>query len=230
MRASSVGEAVGLDDLARTDHPYLGASDQCWCLARYVAGPGYRAGRVNQLITNLKCAPSVAAAEPLRRSHKDRAIELAAKAVRRAIKREWAESVTWIPIPPSRVPGHVDFDDRLMRILRHAFNAYQVDIRNVLYQVRTQSADHVSNERLSMHHLYESIQVNCAALAGRPLRSHVVLFDDVLTTGKHYKCCERRLLEAVPGVSVCGLFLARRVLSARGRRLPDQPGQGRLDR
>jgi predicted amidophosphoribosyltransferase len=221
MRTLSFGKAVILDDFARTDHPHLTASDQCWFLARYASG-GYRAGSANQLIANLKCAPSAAAAEPVRACYKRRAIEQAAIAVRQAIDHRWAEGATWIPIPPSCAPGHVDYDDRLMRILRTAFARYDADVRSVLYQVRTERADHVGSRRLCMNGLYDCIRVNSAALACRPLRKEVVLFDDVLTTGKHYKCCERRLLEALPGLSISGLFLTRRVLSARCRRLPSQ--------
>jgi hypothetical protein len=44
-----------------------------------------------------------------------------------------------------------------------------------------------------------------------------VLFDDLLTTGKHYKCCERRLREVVADMPVSGLFVARRVLPRRWR-------------
>jgi hypothetical protein len=230
MTARSFGKAVALDDLARTDHPHLTAADQCWCLARYVSGPGYRAGQVNQLIANLKCAPSIAAADPARAGHKRRAIEEAAIAVRRAVSSGWAESVTWIPIPPSYPPGDRNYDDRLMRVLRVAFASDDADVRSLLYQVRTEPADHLRVRRLSVDRLYESVRVNVAALACRPVRASIVLFDDVLTTGKHYKCCERRLLQVLPHVPVSGLFLARRALSARGRRLPRQPYQRGLGR
>jgi hypothetical protein len=219
MRALRVSQAMTLGDLARSDHCFLTAADQCWCLGRYVAGPGYRAGQVNQLIANLKCAPSVAAVSPARRAHKREAIDQAAMALRRAVNREWAENATWIPIPPSRAPGHPDYDDRLMRILRKAFSDYDADVRSVLYQVHSQCADHFRAPRVSFQTLYEGMRVNPASLASRALRAQIVLFDDVLTTGKHYRCCERRLSEALAGVPISGLFLARRVLSGRARRL-----------
>jgi predicted amidophosphoribosyltransferase len=212
-----LGAAVALDDRMRCDHSHLTAADQCWYLARYVSGPGYRAGEVNQLIANLKCAPSVAAINPARRAHKRRAIDLAAAALRRAVSRARAESATWIPIPPSCAPGDRDYDDRLMRILRTAFAGYDADLRHALYQLRSQPADHSRPQRLSIQTLYDSIRVNGPALEGRFLRTRIVLFDDVLTSGKHYRCCEQRLREALAGVAIEGLFLARRVLSARGR-------------
>lgn len=209
-----------LDDRARAAHSHLTASDQCWCLGGYVPGRSYRVSAANQLIANLKCAPSVAAAEPVRARHKRRAIEQAAVWVREAVAKVWAEEATWIPVPPSCAQGHVDYDDRLIRILRLAFASYDADVRGILYQVQTRAADHLSRRRLSMKILYDCIRVNSAALVCRPLRRRIVLFDDVLTTGKHYKCCEQRLLEALPGLHVSGFFLMRRVLSIRGLRVP----------
>jgi len=220
MSARGAGGVNALDELARIDHPYLSGADDCWCLAEYVSGGGYRAGRVNQLIANLKCIPSAAAANTARLRHKERAIQVIAATLRDAVDRSWAEQVTWIPIPPSRVIRHSDYDDRLLRVLRLAFEGYDTDIRAVLYQSQSIAADHTSGRRIRLESLYQRIHINWDALASRPLRSKLVLFDDVLTTGKHYKCCERRLREALPATPISGLFVARRVLSGHGRRLP----------
>jgi predicted amidophosphoribosyltransferase len=209
-----------LDDRARTDHPYLSPSDDCWCLSEYVSGPGYHAGGVNQLITNLKCRTSVAAANPLRRRHKQRAIDSMANALRGAVTLAWVESATWIPIPPSRILRDPDYDDRLTRVLRSAFADCDLDLRVVLYQSTSILADHANRRRIDSNSLYECIYANGDAIGARPLRDRLVLFDDVLTTGKHYKCCERRLRDHLPDIPITGLFLTRRVLSGRGRRVP----------
>jgi predicted amidophosphoribosyltransferase len=47
------------------------------------------------------------------------------------------------------------------------------------------------------------------------VRERIALFDDVLTSGKHYKCCERRLHEALPATPIHGVFLLRRVFPRR---------------
>jgi hypothetical protein len=220
MSAAVFHHALTLDDRARIDHSYLTPADDCRWLAEYASGPGYRGGRVNRLICNLKCSPSIARRDPARRRHKLRAIETAATAVRAAVSRSWAQSATWIPIPPSQAPGHHDYDDRLLRILQTAFAGYDADVRVILYQSGSQPADHARERRIELGTLYESIRINWDALAARPLRQQLVLFDDVLTTGKHYKCCERRLRGALPEIAIGGLFLARRVLSGHGRRAP----------
>jgi predicted amidophosphoribosyltransferase len=220
MNVSCPAAAVALDDSARIDHPYLTATDRCWYLAEYISGPGYKAGHINQLISNLKCAPSVVAGNLLRRRYKLRAIGAAAAAVRSAVSRSWAESATWVPIPPSYAVGHADQDDRLTQVLGIAFAAYNTDVRDLLYSAHSHLADHSRARRIDIESLYAGIMVDWAALGSGPLREHLVLFDDVLTTGKHYKCCERRLRDACPGASIGGLFVARRVLSGHGRRPP----------
>jgi hypothetical protein len=106
-----------------------------------------------------------------------------------------------------------------MRILRTAFEGYDIDVRSALFQARSCCADHCRVQRLSLQVLYDGIRVNAATLSARSLRTQIVLFDDVLTTGKHYRCCERRLREAIADVPIGGLFLARRALSGRARRL-----------
>ena len=211
---------ITLDQLSRMDHPYLSAADECWYLSTYTSGAGYRAGAVNQLIANFKCPPSIAELDSPRARHKERAIGTVAARLRAAVSQSWAESVTWIPVPPSRARRDMDYDDRLMRVLRLAFARYDTDVRAALYQTASFVADHARLRRIGLDFLYECLRINWDALLSRPLRDGVVLFDDVLTTGKHYKCCKRRLRQALPDIRISGLFVARRALSGRGRRLP----------
>jgi hypothetical protein len=213
----AIGRPEGLDEHRRTEHAYLTASDQCRCLAEYLPASGYRASRVNQLIVNLKCRPSIAASDPRRLHYKLRAIDEVARVLRGALSRSAVESATWIPIPPSRPARDVDYDDRLQRILTAAFGDYDLDLRGLLYQTETTAADHTRSRRLKAEALYRVIALDHEALARKPPRARIVLFDDVLTTGKHYKCCERRLREALAQIPISGLFVARRVLPRRWR-------------
>jgi predicted amidophosphoribosyltransferase len=209
-----------LDGVTRSEHAYLSASDQCWYLAPYFPGSRHRGGAMNRLIANLKCTPSEAAWNRSRTLSKQRAIDSAAQMLRAALSRSLVESVTWIPIPPSHALGDPDFDDRLLRILRRAFSDYNVDVRDILYQVTSTTSDHLGKQRLGVTSLYERISINWYALTARSVRDRLVLFDDVLTTGKHFKCCERRLHGALPAISISGIFLARRALSGRWRCVP----------
>ncbi len=238
-----------LDAAQRREHCHLVVADDCRYLFEYHPGQ-YRPGRhsssdsrsgggsdsdgdggpgrgtVRGLIGNFKCPPSVARASAARLYYKELAIERIAAALRECAQRTFVEAVTWVPIPPSVVPGAPDYDDRLARTLHRAFAGYDLDMRLLLRQTRSTLPDHRGQRRLRAAALQELIHLDepeLAALAARPLRSCIVLFDDVLTTGKHYRCCERRLHEALPQVPVCGWFIARRALPAALRRAAEMP-------
>ena len=216
------GTLLALGAQQCSEHAFLSAADRCHCLAEYLPGRGYRAGEVNQLIVNLKCAPSIAAIDTRRRHYKQRAVNDIASALRSAVDRADVEHTTWIPIPTSRPAGDADYDDRLLRILRAAFAHYQLDLRSALYQHHATPSDHGSARRLSAEALLQVIGLDRELLLREPLRERIVLFDDVLTSGKHYKCCERRLRELLADMPISGLFVARRVLP-RHRGCPPPP-------
>lgn len=202
-----------IDETNRTDHPFLVETDRCFFFGEYFAHKGYQGGGTNQLIFNFKCKPSIAAANHRRGYWKDKAVQEIAAGMRRVIGQRNSERLTWVPIPPSKAVGHADYDDRLTRTLALAFHGYDVDVRMLLRQSESTKADHESGDRLSPEALYEVLKVDNAVMSERPFRDGIVLFDDLLTTGKHFKCCERRLRETVPGnVPIIGVFVARRIL------------------
>jgi hypothetical protein len=204
---------TGIDETNRDQHIYLEAGDRCFFFGEYFAGKGYQGSGTNQLMFNFKCTPSDAAANPGRKAHKERAVAAIAAGLRKAMTRENVERLTFVPIPPSKVAGHADYDDRLMRTLLSAFDGYDSDVRLLLRQVSSTGSDHTAADRLSADALAALIQIDGPCLSARPLRQGIVVFDDVLTSGKHFKCCERRLREVVPAsVPIIGVFVARRIL------------------
>lgn len=109
--------------------------------------------------------------------------------------------------------GHADYDDRLTRALNGAFAGYNTDVRPALRQNLSTEPDHTSGDRLTPDALHALLAIDSAVLNQRPIRSQIVLFDDVLTSGKHFKCCVRRLRDVIPAdVAIRGLFVARRIL------------------
>src|ERR1700693_1327844 len=177
-----------LDAPARADHMFLADSDQCAYLSEYAAGQGLRAGPCNQLIRNFKCEPSIARGNARRAHYKRQAMSTLARWLRRAITREQVERWTWVPVPPSRQRGDPDFDNRLSNTLSLAFEGYDLDLRCVLGQSQSTARDHTAGTRLPEETLYRLLQIDLEILGQRPLRERIVLFDDMLTSGKHYKC------------------------------------------
>jgi len=204
-----------LDGVRRAQHCFLEATDRCLYLWDYL--PGRARNRAQRWIHSLKCRPSQATACPLHGIYKERALVCAAHALRAAAPRSWVEQVSWCPIPPSMTPGTADYDDRLLRLLQLAFAGYDADIRPLICQSQCLLPDHRASQRMSFAALYGLVSVDAAQLRRRALRLEVVLFDDVLTTGKHFKCAQARLQERLGPINVSACFLARRVLSAKRR-------------
>ena len=201
-----------IDDTTRANHFCLAAEDECYHLREYFSRKSYKGGETNQLIFNLKISPTTAASNSNRGYYKRQAVERCASELRTSISREAAESVTWVPIPPSKSESHPDFDPRIVQVLQRAFVGYNVDVRSLLKQTTSTEADHLAEVRIDEDELFGFLEVDRAQLAIRPLRERIVLFDDVLTTGKHFKCCERRIKEVVPqGYPIIGMFIARAV-------------------
>jgi predicted amidophosphoribosyltransferase len=199
-----------IDDTNRGDHPFLEVDDRCFFFGEYFAGKSYKGGPTNQLVFNFKCKPTVAAANARRAHYKNQAIQTIASGMRRVIGQQNAERYTWVPIPPSKAIDDPDYDDRMLRTLRVAFQGYEADIRPLVRQSVSTAADHEQEKRLTRDALRAVLEVDMANLQAIPLRDGIILVDDVLNSGKHFKESERQLRRAIPAdVAIVGIFVAR---------------------
>jgi len=204
---------TGIDETNRDQHAFLQEGDRCLFFGEYFAGKGYEGGGTNQLVFNFKTLPSIARANPARRNYKESAIATIATGLREVLGRNQIERLTFVPVPPSKAPGHADHDDRLTRALTLGCAGFDSDIRLLLRRSSSTESDHRTGNRLTPEALHSLLELDCAVVAVKPLREAIVLFDDVITTGKSFKCCERRLREAIPAtIPIIGLFVARRIL------------------
>ncbi len=203
-----------IDETTRDEHFSLESSDRCFYIWEYAARRRYDFSPTNQLIANLKIKPSQIAASPARGYHKERAIEHSADALRSLIQRTWVERFgTFVPMPPSKVDGDADHDDRIGTLLRRAFGAFTAaDIRPLLEQTTTTPADHESTERLSYSALLSVMRVD-EAYTHAP-RPNIVVVDDVLNSGKHFRVAQHLLSQRFPDTPVIGVFIARCVRSS----------------
>ena len=196
-----------VDRRSREDHPFLLDDDACCFLGEYTPGRGYAFSPTNDLLLNFK--------KPVRRrrrrewSHKLQAIQAAAEAFRTALDSAMLESVTFVPIPPSRTRNHPLHDDRLTQMLRAIRPDPALDVRELIVQATDMPAAHSVRFRpgpefiAAHYHLDE-----CLA---SPAPSAIAIVDDLLTTGAHYRAGQSVLTARFPGVPVLGLFIARRV-------------------
>lgn len=197
-----------IDPMMRRDHSLLAEGDCCFYLWEYTPRRHAGATAGNQLIRNLKINPTALQAWPSRLRFKHRAIAHAARALRRLASRQWPMvSVTFVPMPCSQVRGACEHDDRMLKVLQRAFQARDADIRELLCMNRSMTADHLSARRASCGQLRAALQVRDD---GRPApRGTVVIVDDVLNSGKHFKVAQQLLAARYGLTDIQGLFLAR---------------------
>ena len=196
-----------VDELTLPDHYYLTAADTCYFLGEYTARGGWQESKTNSLIYNFKKSVEKRGEDQWR--YKEQAIRQSAEAFRRAIKAEWFNTATLIPIPPSKAKTDPLYDDRLTRMLKAIRPQPPLDIRELIVQKTSTEAVHNSSTRLRPETLEPLYEIEQSLTIPQP--QVIGLFDDVLTTGTHFKAAQSLLNKAFPDVRIIGLFIARRV-------------------
>ncbi len=196
-----------IDDLTRPAHSFLEPEDACFYMGEYTAHGGFGASTTNGLIWNLK-KPMARRANLQEWRHKVNAISEAARCFRRILKKVGVESSTFVPVPPSKRRGDLGYDDRIAQILDQMGEGFDCDAREIVYQHQSMAPSH-EGERASIAELVANYRID-AALLQPPRNNRVVIVDDMLTTGRHFKAMTQVLSERFPGVAFRGLFIARR--------------------
>jgi hypothetical protein len=202
---------IQIDDSVRGDHAYLTADDECYCLGEYQSRGGYGAGPVNSMISNMK-KPVTKRGLPEYR-HKESDILRAGKILRSVLSKEAPSTCTFVPMPPSKAKNDPLYDDRLVRVLMAGPPA--LDVRELFLMRESTRAHHEyapGEKRPTPDSLYGLLTIDEACLV-KPLGQTVLIFDDVLTNGTHFKACKKLLLERVPACKVVGIFIGRRKLA-----------------
>jgi hypothetical protein len=199
-----------IDDLIRPDHSYLTDVDSCYFLGEYTARKGYAFSPGNNLVLNFK--KSVATRGTAQWQHKERAIQEIAAAFRSALPEKFLNTVTLVPIPPSKAKTDPLYDDRLTRMLRAIRENPPLDVRELIMQASSTAAVHDHVVRPQPEDIARLYTID--RRHSQPAPTGIALCDDVLTTGAHYRAALSVMQQAFPGVRIIGLFIARRVPEA----------------
>lgn len=195
-----------IDDSNRADHTRLLVDDACLYLYEYTSGRDYSFSATNNLINNLKKKPTASAAQ-LR--YKAGAITACSTDLRTALNPRWLDVATIVPIPGSKAANHPDVDNRMEQVARQI--RPDLDVRNLVTQAQSTNAAHEVGigDRVTVEELLELYSIDEAIAASAP--QQIGILDDVLTAGTHFRAMKIKLGERFPGVTITGLFIARRV-------------------
>ncbi len=199
---------IQIDELNIADQYYLNLEKEqnCYFLRRYTSGQDYSFSETNQLIKNFKIAPSVKAKNPYKYQHKGFAMTKIIAELQDAVSNVFAlENCTLVPIPPSKSQDHDDYDPRMTTVLNKAFP--QFDVRELIVVNDTMDAFHDGN-RLPPEELIKRLTIDKKLT--KNLQPHILLFDDLVTTGSHFIACRDLIREQLPAINdIFGIFVAR---------------------
>lgn len=195
-----------IDEHTRPDHSYLNEDDECYYVLEYAARQKPPYDSTSDLIFNLKKRTDRKGRSEY--FYKEQAIQKAGELLRTVLDPKWFESVTIVPIPCSKISADPLYDDRIIQVVRVMTQGLICDVRELVAQTKSLDSFH-DGSRLSPEQLMEYYEVD-EVLCGRPAPTAVALFDDMLTTGSHFKAMKAIIQQRYPGISVCGIFIARR--------------------
>lgn len=199
-----------LDELHFSHHCYLTSEDIVYFLREYTPRAGYAFSETNQLILNFKkTMDRMGKAEWL---HKQRAIKQITAEIGASVKLDWLQQATLVPIPPSKAKANPLYDDRMTQVLSGLGPLRNIvcDVRELIVQKSDMRTVHLHNDdRPTPSEIQATYEIN--ELITKPSPKDIGLFDDVLTTGAHFRAAKNILSERFPGVRIVGIFVARRV-------------------
>ena len=199
-----------IDELSINDHYHLVDSDECWYFGEYTAYKDWSFSDTNKLIKNFKKKMHLAGTNQW--PYKLAAINKIGKLFASAINPNNLEGIIFVPIPPSKIIGDPEYDPRVRRSLDAASNELKVQlpIYECISQTQNTCPDHESNNT----RLYPEDRASTYQLKLENVPSNtkcIVLVDDMLTTGSHFKGAELAIKQQLPKANIIGLFVARRV-------------------
>ena len=206
-----------VDDLIRPDHWRLTDADDCYFIGEYTASQGYSYSDTNDLISNFKKTMH-------RRGrpgwhYKDRAIQKAAEAFRKALTPKDLDRLTFVPIPPSKAKGDPLYDDRLTWMLGAIRPKPPLDIRELVVQTESTDAVHDRGVRPTPEQIQALYRID--ETLTEPAPGIIAVVDDILTTGAHFRAAKSVLSTHFPETSIIGLFIARTVRVPAADDFPD---------
>lgn len=202
-----------IDRVNSFNHRALESSDVCLFLytrEKHAYGEIDQWSYAYRTVENFKISPKALASNPARRKYKEGAIRTVANDLKRLFQAANQDArFLLVPAVTSKSRTDPDFDDRLIRVCSMVANRFpNVDSVEMLSMRQTMEPAHTGSGTRNADTLLSNIVVDRSVAIGD--YACVLVFDDVISSGAHFKACERAIRAAYgSGVVVEGVFWAR---------------------
>jgi predicted amidophosphoribosyltransferase len=192
-----------IDELLLPAHQYLTPEDECYFFMTYTRlDQGYTAE--NDLILNFKKGMDRKNKPEWR--YKVYAIHEISNLFVESMRLSNEAQTIFVPIPPSWMKGDPLYDDRIIQVIQNLCNAWpDAQLREIISLNSNKPPTH--RNRMSPDEIVPYLDVDETLCVDQ--RSIIVLVDDVITNGAHFKACKRLLQVRFPNSRIIGLFVAR---------------------
>lgn len=195
-----------IDELIRGQHYHLEAADLCYFFGEYTARQRAGYSETNQLIRNLKKGNERQGMADYH--YKEEAINRVAQMIASTVSSH-INDYTFVPVPPSKCRTDAAYDDRMTAILRIAQELNpDLDFRELVVINQSTEASHAAtSSRPTPEEIMANYRLDTSQLEGA--KRNIIIFDDVLTAGSHFKAMKNFLLQHLPEANMWVLFVAR---------------------
>lgn len=202
---------ITLEDVDKNNHSFLEKKDEILYLGEYHSGLGCEGAGCNSLIFNLKKTPDKI--NTVEWDYKQAAITTIAALITKLMEKNGTEvaKIYWIPVPPSKIEEDPMFDDRVHEILKLAqekcTNKNNI-VANVVKQTSNRAASATSRQTRNPNSLIANYEMDDIT-DYNPETDIIIIFDDVLTTGCHFKAVKSLILGKYEDSNIIGIFVAK---------------------
>ncbi len=181
-------------------------NDICYYAREYVA-EGYVASNTNSAILNFKKSPSVR--DTAQWPYREQAVQQFAAELSDFFQNAPLSDIyiTWIPSSKNSTDPEYDhrFEDLFTRLVTHLPEIHYGNL--IISEGRLLSSHHGGPRDPSSLSLNFTLNQNTDISSFR----WVVIVDDVITSGSHFKVCKNLILEKFPEKNIAGVFWAKTI-------------------
>lgn len=184
-------------------HHYIEKDDYCLYTREYVSGYGYQGGPTNRLILNFKKSPNKKRTPEWK--YRIQAVETFKTEAEKLFKPDSNVSIT--AIPSSKQKTHPDYDWRFEDLFATLLKSRpNLSIKWPIKVKKTEQSSHRGGRRNP-----EEIKENYIWKGFEKIPKRLCIFDDVLTTGAHFRAFSYFLKENGYTGQIIGTFWSRAI-------------------